>query len=459
MQNPRFASGPSAPVTPNPTANRRDPGIRTFLTVWAGVAISLLGSVMTTFALGVWMFERTGSVTRFSLVLFVNVLPSFLLMPVVGALIDRWNRRTALLVGAVGGGVASLVLALLFLSGRLEEWHVYVLVGLGSIAQAFRWPTLGASVVLLVPARELSRANGLVQLGMALAQTLAPLLAGALMAPIGVGGILLFDAATALVALATLFAVRIPRPAGSAASGTSQPLLAQFAASWRYLGERPGLMALLVLFAVTNFSMGLVVVLTTPLVLGFADARVLGTVVGVASGGLVAGSILMTVWRGPVRRVRAILAIMALQGLVLALCGFQPSAALIAATSFVFVFGFPIAGASSQAIWQSKVAPEIQGRIFALRQMIAFSALPLSRLAAGPLADRVFEPLLAPGGLLAGSVGQVLGVGPGRGIGFLFVVLGLANVAAVAIAWSSPRLRNIEEEIPSHALAAEPSRP
>lgn len=446
-------------MTPSPTASRRDPGIRTFLTVWAGVATSLLGSVMTTFALGVWMFERTGSVTRFSLLLFVNVLPSFLLMPAVGALIDRWNRRTALLVGAVGGGLASLVLALLFLSGQLQDWHVYVLVALGAVAQAFRWPALGASVILLVPARELSRANGLVQLGMALAQTLAPLLAGALIAPIGVGGILLFDAAAGVVALATLFAVRIPRPAGSAESGTSQPLLAQFAASWRYLRERPGLLSLLILFAVTNFSMGLVVVLMTPLVLGFADPRVLGTVLGVSGGGLVAGSILMTVWRGPRQRVRAILATMAMQGLVLSIGGLQPSAVLITAAAFIFLFGFPVAGASSQSVWQSKVAPEIQGRIFALRQMIAFSALPLSRLAAGPLADRVFEPLLAPGGPLAGSVGQIVGVGPGRGIGFLFVVLGLVNVAAVAIAWSSPRLRNIEEEIPSHALAAQPSRP
>ncbi len=102
----------------------------------------------------------------------------------------------------------------------------------------------------------------------------------------------------------------------------------------------------------------------------------------------------------------------------------------------------------SQAIWQSKVAPDVQGRVFAVRRMIAWSSLPLAYLVAGPLADRVFEPLLAVGGPLAASVGQFSGVGPGRGIGFLYMVLGLISLLAVVVALLYPRLRRVEAELP-----------
>jgi hypothetical protein len=193
----------------------------------------------------------------------------------------------------------------------------------------------------------------------------------------------------------------------------------------------------------------MVTALLTPLVLGFADARVLGMVLGAASGGLIVGGALMTVWRGARRRVDAILLPMLAQALLLMLAGLRPGAAPIAVAACLFLAAMPIISASSQAIWQDKVAPELQGRVFALRQMIALSALPLSRLVAGPLSDFVFEPLLARGGPLAGSVGRVVGVGPGRGIALLFILLGVCYLVGVAVAWSSPRLRRVEEELPS----------
>jgi MFS family permease len=436
---------------------RHAPGWRTFLTVWAGQAVSLLGTAMNGFALGVWTYERTGSVTQFSLILFFSALPGVLMLPFAGPLIDRWDRRSALLLGSCGGAVASLVMALLFQAARLELWHIYLLVAASAATQSFRWPALSASITLLVPPPEMTRANGLLQLGMSLSQVLAPVAAGALLAPIGLGGILWLNVASYAAALATLLAVRIPRPPAPAVSRGAAPLLAQFADGWRYLTARRGLLELLVLFAACNFTVGLVTALLTPLVLGFADARVLGTVLSVASCGLIAGGLLTSVWRGTRRLIHAILVPMLLQGLVLLVGGVRPNAALLAAAACLFLAATPIISASSQAIWQSKVAPEIQGRVFALRQMIALSALPLSRLAAGPLADHVFEPLLASGGPLAGALGRVFGVGSGRGIALLFTVLGVVYLAVLAAAWSSPRLRRVEEEIPS--VVPEPAAP
>jgi DHA3 family macrolide efflux protein-like MFS transporter len=97
---------------------------------------------------------------------------------------------------------------------------------------------------------------------------------------------------------------------------------------------------------------------------------------------------------------------------------------------------------------QEKVAPYVQGRIFALTAAIAGAALPLAYLVAGPLADYVFEPLMVPVGPLAGSVGQLIGVGPGRGIGLMFMVMGALTMIVTVIAYLYPRLRLVEDELP-----------
>ena len=108
-------------------------------------------------------------------------------------------------------------------------------------------------------------------------------------------------------------------------------------------------------------------------------------------------------------------------------------------------------------IWQSKTAPDVQGRLFAVRRMIAWASLPLAYLLAGPLADQVFEPLLMEGGLLAGSVGRVIGVGAGRGIGLLYIVLGCIMLLAVLVAYLYPRLRLLENELPDFIADKEPA--
>ncbi|HEX2225050.1 MAG TPA: MFS transporter, partial [Thermoanaerobaculia bacterium] len=148
------------------------------------------------------------------------------------------------------------------------------------------------------------------------------------------------------------------------------------------------------------------------------------------------------------RRVWAIFFCMLVQGALLLLGGFEPNVPLVACALFLATLTAPIVGSSSAAIWQTKIAHEVQGRIFGLRGLLASSTVPLAFLLSGFLADQVFEPLLAPGGSLAGSVGAVIGVGPGRGIGFLYILLGLFMIAWILVAFLNPRLRNVETELP-----------
>jgi len=417
--------------------------------VWFGQLISLLGSGLTSFALGVWVYQSTGSVTQFALISFFTTLPGILLLPVAGALIDRWDRRWAMILSDTGAGMCTLIIAILLLTGQLQVWHIYILSAISSAFSAFQWPAYSAAITLLVPKQHLGRASGMVQFGQAGAQIAAPLLAGLLVTRIQIQGVILIDFATFLFAVFTLFLVHIPRPPatteGKAGKGS---LLREAAYGWTYVNQRPGLLGLLLLFAALNLTIAMATVLLTPLVLSFADAEVLGSVLSVAGGGMLAGGLVMSAWGGPKRRIRGVLGGALLSGAILCLMGLRPNALLIAGAAFVFPFCTQIIVGCSQAIWQSKVAPDIQGRVFAIRRMVAWSSAPLAYIAAGPLVDNLFEPLLAIEGPLANSIGQIIGTGAGRGNGLLLIILGLFVMMVTVGAFIYPRLRLLEDELP-----------
>ncbi|HSL84169.1 MAG TPA: MFS transporter, partial [Thermoanaerobaculia bacterium] len=351
------------------------------------------------------------------------------------------------------------VLALLFAGGPPRLVTVCLVLVLCSAFATLQTLAFTASTRLLVPDRHLERANGMAQLGASAAHIVAPLAAGFLTETIGVHGVILIDVATLAVALGILAFVRIPspRPAEPRPAGW-RALAADARQGLSYVTERPGLLGLLLLFAAVNLSFGMVQTLLSPLVLSFASASDLGKVLSVTGFGMMAGGLLV-VWRGVPRgrTVRTILALTALEGSLLLLGGARPSLGLVAGAAAVYVFCIPIVASSSLALWQRKVPPYLHGRVFALTRMVSMSAFPVAYLAAGPLADRVFEPLLAPGGGLADSVGAVIGVGPGRGIGLMFVLLGVLTLAAIGVAGSYRPLRRLEADLPDVAVDGAPA--
>jgi DHA3 family macrolide efflux protein-like MFS transporter len=424
-------------------------GMPTFLIIWIGQVVSFIGSGLTNFALGVWVYQLTGSVTQFALISMFIVLPGVLVSPFAGALVDRWDRRWAMIFSDVGSGAVILVVALLLAAGRLEIWHIYLALLIRSTFGAFRWPAYSAAIPLLVPKQQLGRVNGMVQMGQALGPVISPLAAGVLVTAIGVEGVILIDVATFVLALVTLLVVRLPQPERVNRSATGQgSLLKEVGEGLRYLKQRPGLMGLLLLFAIINFMVGIVSVLATPLVLSFAPASVLGTVIGIGGMGMLVGSVALSIWGGPKRRINGVLGFTLLAGFCIMLGGLRPSAVFITVAAFIFYFCFPIISGSSQAIWQSKVALDLQGRIFSLRNMVAMSCMPVAYLVAGSLSDYIFEPLMAEGGALASSVGSIIGVGPGRGIGLLFIVLGILTMIVAAVSYSYSHIRLVESELP-----------
>jgi MFS family permease len=432
-------------------------GMRVFIIVWLGQLVSLVGSGLTSFALGLWVYKQTGSVTQFALIGLFTALPNIVLSPLAGALVDRWDRRWAMILSDTGAGLCTLMMAFFFLTNRIEVWQIYLAAGASAAFGTFQWPAYSAAMTLLVPKKHLGRANGIVQFGQAAAEILAPALAGVLVLTTRVQGILLIDFVTFFFAVTTLLLVRFPGPeTTTAAQARKDSLWREASYGWRFITARRGLLGLLVFFAVVRFLWGMVGALIAPMILGFTSADVLGAIISIAGGGMLVGSLLMSAWGGPKRRIDGVLHFELLSGLCFLLIGLRPSAWPVALGAFGAHLTIAIIYGSNQAIWQSKVPPNAQGRVFATQQMVAKSTTPLAYLTAGPLADKLFEPLLASDGPLTGSIGQITGVGPGRGIGLLFIVMGILKVAVTLGSYLYPRIRLVEDELPD-AIADEPT--
>ncbi|MBU7014902.1 MAG: MFS transporter [Theionarchaea archaeon] len=423
--------------------------MRTFFVIWIGQFVSLIGSGLTGFALGVWIFLKTGSVTQFTLIALSAAVPGVLASPFAGALVDRWDRRWVMILSDCGAGICTLAIAVLLYSQRLSVWHIYLTTGVTSVLSTFQWPAYVAATTLLVPKRHLTRASGMVQTGQAVSRILSPIIAGILIVVIDIWGVLVIDFATFLFAMTTLLLTRIPSPVTtSEGAGARGSLLHEAAFGWKYIRARVGLLALLLFFAGANFSFAFFTVLFTPMILSFASPAILGSVQSVGGVGMLVGGFALSTWGGPRKRVYGVVGFGFVLGAAVIMSGLRPDPVLIAAAQFAGFFTLPLINGCSQAIWQVKTPPDVQGRVFSVRAMIAWSTTPLSYLLAGPLADQVFEPMMAPGGILSASVGQIIGTGPGRGIGLMFIILGAVMVAVSSVSILYSRLRHVEDELP-----------
>jgi len=423
--------------------------MRTFIIIWIGQFVSLIGTGLTQFALGVWVFLETGSVTPLALVALFATVPHLVIAPFAGVLVDRWDRRKVMILSDSGSAVCTAAIAVLLYSGNLEIWHIYITALVSSSFSTFQWPAYSAATTLLVPKRHLARAAGMVQTGMSASQIVAPVIAGVLIVTIQIWGVLAMDFATFLFALGTLLVIKIPKPEITAEGQTGKgSFLREAAFGWSYIRARPGLLALLMFFAGINLSCSSLGVLFIPMVLSLASPAVLGTLQSAGGVGMLCGGFFLGVWGGPKRRVYGVLGFGMLGGAATIFLGIKPNILIIAAANFASLFTLPVVNGCSQAIWQVKTAPDVQGRVFSVRRAIAWSTTPISYLLVGPLADKVFEPAMAVNGYMAESVGKIIGTGPGRGIGLMFILIGVLMMVVAGMCFLYPRLRNVEDELP-----------
>ncbi|MFJ9610297.1 amino acid adenylation domain-containing protein [Kitasatospora sp. NPDC101176] len=422
------------------------PTMRRFLTVASGQQVSMIGSALTEFALPVWIYLRTGSLAQFGLLAACGLVPGILAAPLAGAVVDRGDRRRVMLYGDLAAGATQAVLLILHLTGALQVWHAYLLVGVLSAALTFQRLAWNAAVPQLVPKRYLGRANGLVQMAFGLAQFLVPLFAVGLLAAIGLGGILTLDVASYAAALGVTLAVRFPDLMGaSRRESVSAEIREGFR---RALGSRH-FRAMLLFFAALNVFLSPLFLLTTPLVLSIAPLAAAGWVSTAAGLGAVLGGLTLLAWGGPRhRRLRGVLlATLALAAACL-VTGLRPAVPVVALGAFGMAYTLALVNGVYATIVQTKVPLRFHGRVIAVNTMVAWSTLPVGFALVAPFGPRLLQPLMDHDGALAPTVGRLIGTGEGRGIGLLYLLFGLAMAALVLACLAVPALRHFDRDVP-----------
>ncbi len=434
---------------PTPAQSRRILDHKNFLAVWLGQFLSAVGAQMTAFSLSIWVFQGTGSVAQYGLVVAAQMLPAVLFATPAGVLADRYDRRKIMLVCKIAGALVALATFLLLGAGVLTPATIGLATVAASIFATVHQIAYAASVPLLVPRSMYQKANGLVQTSIHVSAVVVPLVAVLVLQWLGIGRVILVEFVCALLAVASLLFARfgaLPAPApGTAAK--PKPGLAQMWAEQsfglRYVFARPSLAVLMGYLAAASFVNGFVYVLFRPLMLTLADADTLGLLVTIAGVGGLSGAIFVGFLARLRDRISLLLWFSLVSGLCMVLCGATSSVIWIGVAAFGFSFSIPVAVVAVQTLLQETIPPQVQGRVFSARALLASGSLLVAVLVSPILAELCFEPWLLEGGALAPSVGAVFGVGPGRGIAVLFVIAGVAMMAVSLLAGRSASLRKL----------------
>ena len=445
------------------SSKRRPAGMAGFTVVWIGQVVSLLGSSMTIFGLTIWMFEETGRATSLALLGMFYMIPLLLASPVAGVMVDRHSRKLLMILSDLASGLVTLAAFFLLLTGGLQVWHLYVAAFVMGTFQTFQWPAFSAAITLMLPKEQYTRANSMMELANSASNIFAPLAAGALLGVIGLSGILMIDIVTFVFAISALLVVVIPEPERTEESKAGQAgMFEEVAYGFRYILERPSLLGLQTIFLLGNFFATVGFTLLAPLILSRTDSNelIFGSVQTIGAIGGVIGGVVISTWGGFKRRVHGVLAgwMFSMFGLVIAGIG-RPDPVWAAipvwgAGLFIQSFFAPLINGSNQAIWQAKVAPDVQGRVFSIRRLIAWLVIPLAQLTSGPLADQVMEPAMREGGPLADVFGWLVGVGPGAGMSLILVFAGLLGMVAGLSGYLFPSVRDVEDILPDHDAAS-----
>lgn len=445
-----------SPTSENDSAvkNPRLSGMFGFTIIWFGQLLSLLGTAMTGFAMPIWAYETTGEVTTFTLLAFFAFAPVVLLSPVAGAIVDRYDRKKIMIIADLAAGIPTVAILLLYNAGLLQVWHLFVTGMVSGSFQAFHFPAYSAAVTMMVSKQHYARTSGMLATAQFAAIILSPIIAALLMNLEGITTVLLVDISTFLFAIGLLTLVHIPRPptteSGRQAMGS---IWKESLYGLRYIWDRPSLLGLQLVFFSVNLIGTFGNVLLNPLILTRTgqDKILLASVLSVGGIGGVLGSIMLTVWGGPKRRVNGILFGLILESIFgMIIFGLGSGFFVWAFALFAALFTLPIINGSSQSIWQSKVAPDVQGRVFATRLMIAQISVPVAMLLAGPLADQVFEPAMTSSGSLAAMFGPLVGNVSGSGMSLMFILAGLIGVAIGLTGYAIRQIRNAEDILPDH---------
>ncbi len=417
-----------------------------FLIVWLGDFISTIGSGLTAFCLGVYAFKLTGHATSTAMVVLFSFLPAFLLRPVGGVLADRMDRTILMILGNLGSALGIGLVSVVLTKDTSNLMLVYPGIIISSLFFALQTPAYKASASDFLSPQLYAKASGLLQLTNAAQFLIAPLLGGILMTVMNIRCVLLVDIATFLFSAVAVLLVKFRLNIKfSSTKQEKQHFFAEIAEGLQMIIRNRGILILVSLISLLLFYIGLIQTLLTPLVLSFADAKTLGMAQSICAIGMLIASIIISTVNRKAKNILILTTSVALMGIFFSFIGICENIWAIIIPGFLFFCTIPFANSSVDVLIRQNIDNEKQGRVWSLISVVTYLGSMIAYVTAGVLADKIFNPLFMPGGRLADNLGQIFGVGQGRGIAFIFFLSGLFVVLISILIFRSKSIWQLEQ--------------
>lgn len=420
-----------------------------FLLIWFGQFISIIGTGLTIFSLGIYVYQQTNTTSSFVFILMCAFLPPTLLKPYGGILADRYDRRLMMIIGDLGATLGLLFLFYMMLKGNIELWQIYLGIATSSIFSAFQEPAYKALVTDLLPESQYAKASGLMQLASSAQYLISPFLAGILLSIIDIKFVFLIDIITLLIASSIVIWIR--KLLGR--TSIKQPkhnIIADFREGIQEFSKNRGVVNLVITTMLILFFVGLLQSLFIPMMLNLATVKAVGISQSICASGILIGSLFIGLFGSKQKHIKTLSISLFISGIFFANLGLSTNMVFITLAGFMFFATLPFINTSIEVLIRKNIDNRKQGRVWSIISMITYLGSIIAFAVAGFLADNIFNPLLELDGLLAGKIGFIVGVGEGRGIALMFIISGLMISMIALLIWRNKkiiRLQDIEGQV------------
>ena len=383
-----------------------------FYKLWIGEMISNIGTGMSSFAISVYVYEKTNMITYTSLITLLAYLPNILLSPVAGILADRYDRRAMMIAADLLSGLG--VVFIFFNLNSSSILPIFVGVTISSLFSAFSEPAYRSTITDIVSEDDFSKASAMMQIAYNSKFLLSPILAGMLMSFFDIRLILLIDICTFFVTCI------IPKVSKS----SSNHFMEDIKLSIDVLKKNKGVLSLIFVMFFVCFFIGMLQVLLKPLILSLADKKTLGILESISASGMLISSILISIlaFKQNFQKILSIAGIFC--GIFMACSGVSTSLIFICISVFLLFFTLPFMNTSCDVLVRKNIANEYQGKIWGFISLLTQLGNITAYLISGFVADYIFEPMFAQKHILS----DIIGMGKGRGTGFMIILSGIGLV-------------------------------
>lgn len=399
-----------------------------FLLLWSGELVSSIGGGLTSFGLGVYIFQQTGSASGMALVTLLGFLPTLLLSVPSGVLADRYDRRLLMMIGDGCSALGVLYILICMLRGNASLTQICVGVSFSAIFSALLEPSYRATITDLLTKEEFSKANGLVSLAGSARYLISPLIAGFLIAIKGVKLLLVIDICTFFLTILSAAVVR--KGLGSKPADQKEPFLQSTREGWQVLRGKKGLLPLVAISSAITMFMGILQVLERPLVLSFSDEQTLGMMETICACGMLVSGVVLGIKGLKKHFVRTLGLALMLSGVFMFGFGLFENVLPLCIFGFLFFASLPFANNCLDYLARTNIPDEAQGRVWGMIGFISQLGYVVAYGVSGAAAD---------------ALGSALGIGVGRGAALVILIGGVSLAVTATLIWIPKSIRELEK--------------